>query len=237
MQKILHLAHLKPVAVGSQRYVFVHPHDPDLIVKVPTERYVDRRSGERGKWWKKLHRKYLRSRHFLVFHRELHEQFALRASAAALPPYVQTIVGIVETDLGMGLVSQAVRGRDNELAPSLLQLLQQDRFGEPARRQLDEFVRWLLESNVVVGDLNPGNLVFGHDPVLGDHFVVIDGLGDKNLVPLNSFSARLNRRSKLRRIERINAIIAKYATRDSGEAVPASEAGGAGLANAADRLR
>jgi len=210
MDKLLALKHLKPVAVGKQRYVFVHPLDPGLIVKVPTEVYVHRRTGEKGKWYKAWRRRRLRSRHFLVNLREIGEQLALRAAAPEIPRYVQTIVGFVETDMGMGLVSRAVRGRDGQLAPTLTTILSEGRFDRDARQRLDEFFAWLIESPVVVADLNTGNIVYGFDPEFGDRFILIDGLGDKNLIPFCSMSQRLNRMSKLRRIARIKAQLDRY---------------------------
>jgi hypothetical protein len=209
MPQFLALSHLEPAAIGRQRYVFVHPSDPDLIVKVTTEGYIERRRGLIGKWYKNWHRRRLRSRHFLVFLREIREHLALRAAGPELPPHVQSVVGFVETDMGLGLVSRAVRGRDGKLAPTLTALLRDGRFDDHARRKLDEFFAWLIDSPVVIGDLNVGNLVYGYDRAVGDHFVVIDGLGDKNIIPLNSISRSLNRMSKLRRVERINAAIAR----------------------------
>jgi hypothetical protein len=108
-------------------------------------------------------------------------------------------------------VSRAVRDRDGILAPTLRKLLEAGRFDDKARRHLDEFFDWLLRSVVIIGDLNAGNLVYGYDPANGDHFVVIDGIGDKNIIPLSSMSLRLNRMSKERRIRRINEEIARTA--------------------------
>lgn len=208
MNQLLHLKHLVPVAIGRQRYVYVHPDDPGLIVKVVTEGYVARRSDKGGRPYKRWHKNYIRSRHHQVFLREIKEHLALRAAESALPRYVQEIVGFVETDVGMGVVSRAVRDRSGNLAPTLRTLLEEGRFDETARRHLDEFFEWLLRSVVVIGDLNAGNLVYGFDPANGGHFVVIDGIGDKNIIPLSSMSMRLNRLSKGRRIRRINQEIA-----------------------------
>ena len=217
MNQLLHLKHLKPAAIGRQRYVFVHPDDPGLIVKVVTEGYVARRSDKGGRPYKRWYKNYIRSRHHQVFLREIKEHLALRAEKRTLPRYVQEIVGFAESDVGMGVVSRAVRDRNGNLAPTLRTLLEEDHFDDSARRHLDEFFDWLLKSSVVIGDLNAGNLVYGNDSGSGDHFVVIDGIGDKNIIPLSSMSMRLNRMSKKRRIRRINQEIARLA---SAPAVP-----------------
>lgn len=210
MERFLPVAHLTPVATGKTRSVYVHPNNPDLIVKVPTPIYVRQRAGEGAKWHKRLYRSFIRSRHFLVFQREIEEHLAVRAQADPFPPYVQAIVGFVETDRGMGLVSRAVRGRDGALAPTLYEIVRAGRFTPAMREKLEAFYAWMLESPLVVGDLTIVNLVYGYAPEVGEHFVMIDGIGDKNLIPFNSLSTRLNRRAKLRAIKRLDARILHY---------------------------
>lgn len=215
MQEFLRLRSLQPVASGKQRHVFVHPTEPDLIVKVPTQRYVLSRAGKIGKWYKTWHKSRTRARHNLVFQREIHEHLALHAAGTAIPHHVQRIVAFAETDFGLGLVTRAVRDRSGGLAPTLIALLAENRFGEEARKNLDRFIAWLLESPVIIGDLHGGNLLYGYDEAVGDHFVMVDGLGEKNLIPLNSLSRRLNRWSKKRRIRRLKRQIASFPTSEA----------------------
>jgi hypothetical protein len=207
--QLLALKHLTPLPTGSQRYVFRHPLDPELIVKIPRESggADARRAG--GAWYK-LPTRY---RQFRSFMREMREQIAVRAAAPELPRHMQIIVGFAETDLGFGLVSRAVTGRDGELAPNLRDLLLQDRFTDEVRADLDAFFAWMLASPVVLGDVHIGNLVYGYEPAVGNYFVIVDGIGDKNVIPLNSLSPLLNRMSKRRRIRRIEAKIARLRER------------------------
>jgi len=222
MKEFLVLSEQRPAAVGKQRWVFVHPNDPDLIVKVPTPDYVHRRSGKGGRWYKKWGKRRSRSRHFLVYLRELKEHFAVRASGASVPLHMQTLLGFAETDMGMGLISRAVRASNGELAPTLQSLLQNELFDEGAREQLNLFFAWLLDSPVIVGDLNVANIVYGYSEGSGHHFVVVDGLGEKNLVPFNSLSRHLNRRSKLRKIARLERRIAHILAKAAGGAAETS---------------
>jgi hypothetical protein len=89
----------------------------------------------------------------------------------------------------------------------------QGRFNDEVRADLDAFFAWMLASPVVLGDVHIGNLVYGHDPGVGNFFVIVDGIGDKNVIPLNSLSPVLNRMSKRRRIRRIEAKIARLRER------------------------
>jgi len=202
------IGQLQPIGRGSQRYVFVHPDDPGMIVKVPHEQYVARRSGVYSwRWYKKYWRRRLRTRHFIVFFREVKEHLAVRAAGPAIPPHMQTIIGFVETDLGMGLVCHCIRTDNGALAPTLRTIVQENRFDQQVERDLDAFFAWLLGSPIVVSDINSRNLVYGHNPQHGNLFVLIDGIGEKNLVPLSSMSPWLNKKAKQRRIQRLRAEI------------------------------
>lgn len=210
--ELLRLRDVEPVARGKQRYVFVHPDDSRLIVKVPTERYMRSRGGQGGKWYKKWHKSLTRSKHNLIFLREIREHLALRASGA-LPSYVQDIVGFIETDIGLGVATRAVRDRTGALAPTLLTLLREGRFSDEARGKLEQFFAWLVDAPIVVGDLHAGNLLYGYAEGPGEHFVIVDGLGERNLIPLKSLSSRINRFSKRRRIRRLRGQVASYENR------------------------
>ena len=48
----------------------------------------------------------------------------------------------------------------------------------------------MVNSPVIVADLNPFNVVYGRGAGGVDHFVLIDGIGHKNLIPLERMSAR-----------------------------------------------
>jgi len=233
----LRLRDLKSVATGRQCYVFVHPLDASLIVKVITPDYAwkrSRRGGYYGRWHKNFVRRHLnfvRVGPFLGFLRELREHLAVRAVSDVPIRHMQSVVGLVETDMGLGLVSRAVRTADGKLAPNLATLLKNDLFDASARRHLDEFIEWLLGSPVVICDLNPGNIVYGYTAESGQHFVLIDGIGEKNFLPFSSLSARLNRRSKLRRIRRLIDRI--EALQPTVSAAPReNRKGGGGLAEA-----
>jgi hypothetical protein len=49
-----------------------------------------------------------------------------------------------------------------------------------------------VQSDVIVGDLHAGNIVYAYTPDRGESFVMIDGLGFKTLIPLEQMSVRVN---------------------------------------------
>lgn len=196
------LKNTEPVAEGRQRYVFNHPGDPDLLIKVIRPDAISRAWGE----WYKCRRS---SRQYLSYMREIGEYVTSHARDGANPSFAQQIVGFAETDMGLGLVLRAVRGKNGELAPSLRSMLANDTFDPAAREALELFFHDLLASHIIAADLHSGNLVYAYDQERGHHFVMIDGLGQHNLIPIKRFSSALNRRGNKRRIEKLRQQITK----------------------------
>lgn len=65
----------------------------------------------------------------------------------------------------------------------------------------------MVNSPVIVADLNPFNVVYGRGADGVDHFVLIDGIGHKNLIPLEWMSTRINRWTKARKAERLRQMV------------------------------
>ncbi len=222
-EKPLAVSHLVPIGGGNHCSVYVHPDRSDLIVKVPAERQVLHHSGVGGRWYKRPFRKRSRTRHLGDFLREVQEQLVTRAAGDPPSPFMQEIVGFVETDVGHGTMSRAVRTAEGELAPTLRALLRAGKFDRRKRADLNAFFQWVLETPVVFSDLNPRNIVYGVDREGTPRFVAIDGIGEKNVIPFSSLSTRMNRRAKQRRIDRINREIAETQRRLAQEKDAAQE--------------
>src|SRR5690606_21561930 len=137
---------------------------------------------------------------YLIFAREIEEYLASHASDPAGLSFTQKIVGLVETDIGLGIVVQAAKNRQEQLAPTIDRLIQENCFGETEQMALQIFIEKFLASPVVVSDLHWRNLVYAFTPENGDHFVMIDGLGSSNVFPIKSWFPSINRRSKAARV-------------------------------------
>jgi hypothetical protein len=199
---VLRLEGSKPLFRGHQRLVFQHPERPDLLIKTLRAEYV------RGKFGpgSSLHNRHRRCREYQPFLLEFREYLVACARAPHCLPYLQEIVGLVWTDLGLGMIVRKVIGRDGASAPTLDRFLRLHGKLDPGRKRLlDECLRNLEESDVVMDDLNDCNLVLGVDTSGNERFVLIDGIGSSTLVPIKAFSVWANRWSKRRRIARLRA--------------------------------
>ena len=203
MNHPLALKDRQPIAKGRMRLVFGHPADPDLLVKVIRPDVIEARWGSGTPWYKRQRR----FRQYISYVREMEEYIAGNAGRPGPYPFAQKIVGFVQTDLGLGLVVEAVKGRDGGLAPTLVQIIAKRGFDEQVQADLKSFVQAVIESDLVIADLNLNNMVYGHDARHGDHFVIIDGLGLSTILPFKLLSRRFNRASKAGRVKRMSSRI------------------------------
>jgi len=188
------------------RYVFPHPDRPDAVIKVIRPDMLEARWGGRRGWLKRR----ARARQYTVYLRELREYVALRAREPVAAPFVR-IFGLVETDLGLGQVVECVRGEDGALAPTLDVLVARHGLADWIREGVDGLFDELLRHRVVLSDMHIGNVVYGHSGDEPLRFVLIDGFGEKNVVPLCSMSERFNTRNTRRLYARLARQMAELA--------------------------
>lgn len=190
-----------PIAQGRMRAVYVHPNDSSLLVKVIRPEVIDQRWGS-GKPWYKAHRRFMQ---YISYMREIAEYVAMYARYDMSLPFAQKVCGLVETDMGLGLVTEALRTEAGEIAPSLGSLLRDHLVTDEVRGALEQFIEQVMTSEVIIADLHPGNIVYAHFPNGGSRFVMIDGLGLSNILPLKSVFPFLNLKSKRRHVARLRA--------------------------------
>lgn len=207
----------EPIASGGLRLIYEHPADPDFLVKVMRPEAVGGRYGAEGTWWRRMRR----HGPYILFVREIREYLAARAQGGGYAVAVQKITGLVDTDMGMGMVVAAARGADGKLAPTAAKLIFQGDYDAKAVVALDEFCRLILDSNVVLADLHERNIVYTRMKDGSDRFVMIDGLGSSTIIPFKAWFPTINRRSKAKRIERLRKRIAgRVAAYEAGSPMP-----------------
>jgi len=63
----------------------------------------------------------------------------------------------------------------------------------------------LVDAIVIVGDMHAWNIVYGSDSRGGPRLILIDGFGEKNIIPMASMSRRFNARNTARLYRRMRA--------------------------------
>jgi hypothetical protein len=210
------LAGRAPMGAGQLQRVYAFPGRDDLLIKVVRPNFVQESwTGWRG-WLKRRRRMGM----FTNALRTIGEQLALRNIGPLPRRHLQELVGFVETSEGPGVIVRAVRGRDGGYAPTLQHLIESGRFTDQTRASLDQFAEWLKASPVIVGDLHVGNLVLAWDEEFQERFVLIDGMGEKILIPLNAWFPALNRANTGDRLRRLYRQVDRRLTQRAAEAAP-----------------
>ncbi len=200
--QILKLSGRPVIAQGRRQHVYDHPFDAASLIKLPkpgTEaprRRWRRRRGDEG------------IRDFLREFRE-YVELRTRQPKAGIPLPICAVRGVVETDLGIGLVYERIGEPDGSLSPTLRRLI---RSGAVGPRQIDEIERFfedLVARHVVVSNMNLENIVYQTAADGSARYVWIDSFGSKEFIPFRRWFRALNGRkiNKIRRkcLERMTA--------------------------------
>jgi hypothetical protein len=189
------LRDVEPIAQGNKRFVYQHPTDPNLLIKVWKPEVVEERwAGERP--WYKPTRRYGQ---YVSFQREMSEYLSLAAKFPDGVPVLQKLAGIVDTDYGIGAVVEKLVGPDGGLAPSLATLGRREGVTRRLLEKIDQFRSELLHYGIIVGKLHDKNLVLAiHGGA--ERFVMVDGYGEKTAIPIHAWSPWMNSIHTRRRV-------------------------------------
>lgn len=187
---LLSLSHLTPVAEGSQRTIYIHPTDPTKLIKVlkpipdtarrsPLATFTERHFPRiRTRWTRKEYTEYLR--------------MMLRLASGDAPP-ITHMFGFVQTDIGLGCISEHVQ--DNGPGRTLHAL--KDTLTSDDLVLFNDTIARLYRFDIRAGDMTARNFVFGHRDYGGTkgprECVLVDGFGDIHAIPIRSLSRWTNR--------------------------------------------
>lgn len=187
----------RPIATGVKQSVYQHPEEPGHLVKVLTNGPEERR----------LLPRYAEFRYgsFRPWHREMSEYLSILSRGAREIDRLVGFHGLVSTSKGPGLIVEKLTGPDGGLAPTLRQLVKASKPGSrerrALRRELEALLDDLFRARIIVGDLHAGNIVQAAERA--NRLVVIDGLGERTLLPVTQFSDLAYRISFRRRRDKL----------------------------------
>lgn len=194
---MIDLSNREPLRKSRNYMIFEHPAHGDALLKVRSDvpvrnhtvpRYSERRYGSLRQW-----------------QREANEYLAALHRGCPEIERLAMFMGYAPTTLGPALVVEKLTGPDGDLAPTVHSewLLVKD---DPValRRLHDDFVELmddLERGRIIVGDMSHENVVRAQER--GGKLTVIDGAGERVLLPLALVSDFAFRRSIQRRRERM----------------------------------
>jgi len=188
-----------PIAQGSTQTIYPHPDHPERLIKVrkleKLQRKYNRKIGGRL-GYKRRHGLYV------TWMRELEHYFSITLRLGRHPIFLQQYYGVVDTDLGLGLVVGKEVDRDGNVAPTLQDLAKRGAFTREVQQKLQDLLKLINELRISTTDVNMNNIVYSWSEDAGDHLVMIEGIGVNTFIPLARFSNYLNIRSNNRHFER-----------------------------------
>lgn len=197
---MIELRHTRPLFVGGTRYCFQHPQHRDQCIKV----LRPDRTGAARKLLRKDIKRWLPARFLDDQRKEIVAYKALLVGATErLWRYVPRYYGTVDTDMGIGIVTQLMRNSDGTWPENLRTLLPQGACIE-LRDGLDEFLSAVVELRILSRDLLAHNII----AVREDNqyrVMVVDGIGNAELIPVSSWLDGFARRKTQRKVARFLA--------------------------------
>ncbi len=197
--QLLHLSDQEPLAKGGHRNVYAYPGQPDLLIKVTRPRTRRNRS-----FSKRLIRRIMPDTAYRNALKEIECELkaALKSGEDIAQLPLARSFGVVQTDVGPGVVVERVQSEDSKLAKHLLWMCEQHKLTEEVLVDLNRFVQKLFEYQIVGRDIHEQNIVYGLRGQVR-MFLLIDGYGERNLIPLRTLNRRLNDRSLNKQMQMI----------------------------------
>ena len=214
-EKIIKLSDCAPFASGASRLCFVHPQDSEKCVKVFRQGFDGESRLRRKSPLTKIFRSAADYDHSLC---ELQEcNYLAQLGDERVWRHIPRHFGMIETDLGLGSVTQLLRNPDGAIASNLIVRMQSG-FDESCRIAISELLDFLADYPLVWRDSDASNVVAVKGDVTamkptdggeGLNLYIVDGigLGARGIPFLNNwrlyrgFSGRNNAAKFRRQIE------------------------------------
>ncbi len=194
------LKNLNLLGEGTQKRVYEHPKDASKVIKVMKPEHATATGGRVGQHHLRAHRS---QGIYKQFRRELLQYLQLCKNNYGNFNFifpVETVYGFIATDEGLGLVTEKILDPTGS-ATSLYELETHNVFGDKHAQALDSFFDACADQHVVFGEVNIAGIMYTEQRQGFPEFVLVDGIGEKLLIPFRAMSKSINVRN-VRKIER-----------------------------------
>jgi len=198
--ELIELKNAEPRFSGGENLVYSYPGKDHLLIKIIRPEWVEAnlikspiifRLVRLPKYWGVLN--------------ELIEYLAIYETKEPEAKYIETIVGLVTTDIGLGLAVEAVFHELGTVAKSLEVIITENKFTDQHKSELEKLFEWMIDTHIIIRDFTLNNLVWDG---VNQHFVIIDGIGSKPLWSLRSISKVYNQRGNRKRVAKFRKRLA-----------------------------
>ncbi len=184
----------EPIASGSHRSIYIHPHDENRILKITNFEILHRRR-QNSKWTKRL--RSLKT--FNETHKELKAlQLWHKKYGDAIFAHIPRFYGMVETSKGMAMELDFIH--NDRKVTSLRAFIKQNGKTDAIRKAVDDLGRFIEKYSLIIRDFALENVAVklqDGQPVL----YIIDGYGVSELIPVSKIPF-IARKKAVRRFQR-----------------------------------
>ena len=196
---MLFIRNLKQIDAGTQKHIYEHPSDTDKIIKVMKPEHATPDGGRYGQHKLRAHRS---QGIYRQFRRELLQYLQLCKSHYGELNFtfpIETVYGFIATDQGLGLVTERIIS-PNGKSISIYDLVREEVFTKKHAQALDRFFDECCAMHVVFGEVNIAGIMYTEQRQGISEFVLVDGIGEKLIIPFRSISKTINTRN-IRKVE------------------------------------
>lgn len=186
---------------GTQKLVYEHPTDSDKVIKIMKPENATITGGRANQHYLRSHRS---QGIYRQFRRELLQYLQLCKNSYKENRFIfpiETVYGFIATDKGLGLVTEKIISPDGT-SLTLEHLIINGTFGEKQKQALNLFFDQSCEQHVVFGEVNIGGIMYTEQRQERPEFVLVDGIGEKLIIPFRSMSKKINTRN-IRKVEQV----------------------------------
>lgn len=178
---------------GGYKAVYEHPDDPSKVIKVIRHQRVSQDGcfKKHGRW-----KRHSMQGMYRQFRRELLQYLELCKSTYCQQTFlfpIETTHGFVPTNHGLGLVVERVVGPSGA-GETLFALCQSGSFLTKHAQALQAFFDDCCEMQVVFGEVNAEGLMYTESRSGKPEFVLVDGIGEKLIIPVRTWFKKNNER-------------------------------------------
>ena len=209
---VIKLAHLQPFAGGMKRDCYMHPDDDNRIIKIIPP----------GKSPEVLHSRKIWIRRMLQSPKALDANFAEHEKFERIArkfgdlknafPHLVEYFGKIQTDLGEGMIFQAIKNYDGQISESV------DTARKTGGYNMDELLKALKRfaairnDGIIFNDVGKFNVVVQVSNA--DHtnykFWIIDGINCGPIIPISEYSTLYANARKAKKIWQMKRFIVKH---------------------------
>lgn len=185
---------------GTQKFVYEHPSDFDKVIKVMKPINATHDGGRANQHYLRSHRS---QGIYRQFRRELLQYLQLCKNTYNQKVFtfpIENVYGFIPTDQGLGLVTEKIIS-PNGLPMSLNELSQKKMLEDKHIEALKVFFDKCCEMHIVFGEVNIAGIMYTEKRQGVPEFVLVDGIGEKLIIPFRAMSKTVNTRN-IRKVEK-----------------------------------